>query len=109
MHIQSAQLEFFSARGIKLPGAAGVLSNPAAQNGEHGKTSATTATDSRGQLPRERGESARFLLQEYRDAQGSVDYDTPGRSREAISEYLLNQHAQRREEIRAMVGVDLYA
>ncbi|WP_338588857.1 hypothetical protein VXM60_11365 [Shewanella khirikhana] len=109
MHIQSAQLEFFSARGIKLPGAAGVLSNPAAQNGEDAKTTATTATDSRAQLPRERGESAKFLLQEYQDGQGSVDYDTPGRSREAISEYLLNQHAQRREEIRAMVGVDLYA
>lgn len=105
MHIHSTQLDFFSSRGIKLPGA---LPLPESHNALGAQ--AVQAVSPEEGLPRERGDSARQLLAEYRDKEAfAVDYDAPEQSRNAISQYLLNQHAQRRDEIRAMVGVDLYA
>ncbi|ABM00144.1 hypothetical protein SHAM105786_01445 [Shewanella amazonensis] len=38
-----------------------------------------------------------------------LNYDETPQSRGAIAEYLLTQHGERRDQIRAMVGIDLYA
>ncbi|MBT1445587.1 hypothetical protein KJI95_13780 [Shewanella sp. JM162201] len=109
----SASAEAQAALTAAGPGSSASSNGISAAAYSSGLSPQLSSTELAAKLPSARGVSASSLFSEYLSKQqgekNSVDYDKPTQSRAAISEYLLNQHAQRRDEIRAMVGVDLYA
>ncbi|KLV09153.1 hypothetical protein ABT56_02875 [Photobacterium aquae] len=70
---------------------------------------------SSSQTPSQPTEVARAVAQTVRDpslieeARGHIQYDQPqGKGHEAVSSYLGVMNQQRRDELSAMVGVDVY-
>ncbi|MCL2918804.1 hypothetical protein [Shewanella litorisediminis] len=98
MVINAAQIAFFGASALTprtLPAALSPNADEAVE-----------------QLPSVTGAQAKSLMASWESGfvpNQQLNYDETPKSRGAIAEYLLTQHGERREQIRAMVGIDLYA